>query len=82
LPNVLVALGGQSLSAAIAEQRLFDIAGARTYLQGIGATSATLNFVRNLISSGQVPHIRIGKKFYVSRAALDSWLISRERRAG
>jgi excisionase family DNA binding protein len=62
-------------------QRLFDILSAVLYLKSLGAQGATVNFVRGLISSGQIPHIRIGKRFYISRTALDIWLASRERRA-
>ena len=29
------------------------------YLRAIGAASVTVNFVRTLINSGQVPHIKI-----------------------
>ena len=51
------------------------------HLQGAGAHGATVSFVRNLISSGVLPHIRIGKRFYVSKAAIDAWLIRAEKRA-
>jgi hypothetical protein len=47
--------------------QLFDIGAAADYLKSIGAGSATIYFVRTLVSSGQIPHLRIGKKFYVSR---------------
>lgn len=55
-------------------QRLFDIASAAEYLRGIGATAATKNFIRRLINSGQIPHLRIGKKFYCTRESLDVWI--------
>jgi excisionase family DNA binding protein len=61
-------------------RRLFDIVAAAGYLKAIGADAATPNFVRNLISSGQIPCEKIGKKFYISRTALDGWLLSHERR--
>jgi excisionase family DNA binding protein len=61
-------------------RRLFDIAGAVGYLQQIGANSATPTFVRSIIARGEVPHLRIGKKFFVSRESLDAWLARRERR--
>jgi hypothetical protein len=63
------------------ERRLYSIPDAVEYLRSIGATAATPNFVRNLISSSAVPHIRIGKKFYITRVALDGWLTSRERKS-
>jgi hypothetical protein len=62
------------------QQRLFDIAAAVAYLREIGATSATPNFVRSLITTCQIPHIKIGKKFFLSRASMDAWLSSHERR--
>ena len=60
--------------------QLFDVIGSAKYLQGIGAAAASVNFIRNLIATGQIPHIRIGKKFYVTRQALDAWLSNHERR--
>jgi excisionase family DNA binding protein len=62
-------------------QRLFDIPGAVEYLRSIGAGAASPWFVRSLISRGELPHLRIGKKFYVSREALDTWISKHERRA-
>jgi excisionase family DNA binding protein len=62
------------------EQRLFDISAAVAYLRGLGATAATPNLVRTLIASGSLPHLRLGKKFYVSKAAIDLWLSRSERR--
>jgi len=63
------------------EQRLFDIQCAVKYLREIGAGSATPNFVRGLISSGQIKFVRLGRKFYLSRTELDSWLEKNEKRA-
>lgn len=62
-------------------QRLFDIVAAVEYLRSIGATAATKNFVRGLISTGQIPFEKIGKKFYVSREAIDGWITTHQRRA-
>ena len=62
-------------------QRLFDIGGAVDYLRSIGAGAASPWFIRQIISRGELPHLRIGKKFYVSREALDGWISKRERRA-
>jgi excisionase family DNA binding protein len=64
-----------------AERDFFDIGGSVEHLRSRGITSATKNFIRGLITSGQVAHIRIGKKFYVSRTQLDLWLEKHERRA-
>lgn len=63
-----------------AERRLFDIPGAVEYLRAIGAGSATVTFVRRLVCTGQVPHLRIGKRFYLRRESLDSWIESHDRR--
>jgi excisionase family DNA binding protein len=62
-------------------RRLFDIPSAVQYLRDIGAASATTSFVRGLIATGGVPHVRIGKRFYVSKTALDTWLAQHEKRA-
>ncbi len=71
------------MSDALSEtqKRLFDIAAAVEYLRSIGAGAASSWFVRQLIASGEIPHIRIGKKFYISREALDGWLAKHERRS-
>jgi excisionase family DNA binding protein len=62
------------------DQTLFDIPDAVKCFHEKGAKAATKNFVRNLIADGQLPHLRIGKKFYVSKAAIDRWLETREKR--
>jgi excisionase family DNA binding protein len=61
-------------------RKLFDIPSAVAYLRAIGAESATISFVRMLINTGQVPHLRIGKKFHITREALDHWISNHERR--
>ncbi len=71
----------QSTPAMGKDQRLYDIAGAVEYLRNIGATAATPNFMRGIIGRGEVPHLKIGKKFFVSRESLDSWLQKHERRS-
>jgi excisionase family DNA binding protein len=59
---------------------LYDVENATGYLRQLGASSVTVNFVRTLISTGQIPHLKMGKKFYVSKTALDAWISSHERR--
>jgi excisionase family DNA binding protein len=59
----------------------FDIRGSVNYLKAIGYDAATETFIRTLISRGQLSHVRVGRKFYVSRASLDAWLARAERRA-
>jgi excisionase family DNA binding protein len=61
-------------------RRLFDVQAAVAYLRELGADGATKNFVRALISSGALPHLRMGKKHYVSRESLDRWISNHERR--
>jgi excisionase family DNA binding protein len=62
-------------------QRLFDIQGAVAYLQSMGATGVSVSTVRSLIASGQVAHIKLGRRFYITREAIDEWLSRHERRA-
>jgi excisionase family DNA binding protein len=71
----------QTGSARMTEQRLFDIPSAAKYLQSIGASAVTTITVRTLVSSGKLPHIKIGRRFYITRVAMDSWLANHERRA-
>jgi excisionase family DNA binding protein len=63
------------------DQRLFDIPAAVEYLKSIGASGATANWVRTLIAEGGLPRVKVGKKFVVSKAALDGWLDRHERRS-
>lgn len=63
------------------EPRLFTVEGAAAYLQSIGAAGVGVRFVRGLIASGQVARIRMGKRLYVSKNALDTWIHNHERRA-
>ena len=62
-------------------RRLFDVPAAVAFFQSLGAESASKNFVRSLITSGQLPHVRIGKRFFVSRESILNWISKNERRA-
>jgi len=62
------------------EQRLFTIQDAAKYLCSIGAFGVTPYTVRGLIASGQLAHIRLGRRFFVTRAAMEAWLASHEKR--
>jgi excisionase family DNA binding protein len=62
-------------------QRLFTVEGAAKYLVEIGAAGVGVHFVRQLIVSGAIPHVRMGRRYYITRAALDEWLLKHERRA-
>lgn len=70
-----VAIESQARKAAL---QLFDVRAACDYLQSIGVSGATICSTRTIF--GQVPHVRIGKRFYVSRESLDSWITNRQRR--
>ncbi len=61
-----------------ATPQLFDVKAACEYLKSIGVTAATINSTRTIF--GQVPHVRIGKRFYVSRESLERWIDQRQRR--
>jgi excisionase family DNA binding protein len=71
----------ETKAATATEQRLFNVKDAVLYLRSLGAADVTLTFVRTIVATGQVPHIQMGKTFYVSRAALDEWIERHERRA-
>jgi hypothetical protein len=60
--------------------KFFDIDGIVRYSHSLGA-DVTKTFVRSAISSGRVPHLKLGKRFYVSREAWDRFLANNERRA-
>lgn len=61
-------------------RRLFDIPAAVLYLRSLGAEGVTTSFIRSLINSGQVPHLRMGRRFYLTRESLDRWISNHERR--
>ena len=62
------------------EVRLFDIPGAVVYLREIGLTSANTWMVRTAINAGKLPVTKIGRKFYLTRVAIDAWVSKAERR--
>lgn len=81
--------GGDELSAPACTEletapldrcRLFDLRAAVAYLRSIGASSATMNFIRGIVASGEVPHVRVGKKYLVLRSSLDRWIETHQRR--
>ena len=63
------------------EPRLFDLKAAAEYLQSLGAAGTTAYYIRSLVASGKVPHIKLGRKFYISKNALDAWLERAEKRS-
>jgi excisionase family DNA binding protein len=60
--------------------RFFDIQGAAAYAVSIGLSGVTPYTIRAAIHSGRLPYIKEGKKFYVSRSSIDSWLAKAEKR--
>jgi excisionase family DNA binding protein len=60
--------------------RLFTIDAAGEYLRSLGAIGITKNCIRTMIASGGLPHIKLGKRHYVSKNALDAYIASHERR--
>jgi len=60
---------------------LLDVIAAVAYFKSIGAKTASVNFVRTLIASGQLPYTQIGKAFYVSRSDIEQWISRRAKRA-
>jgi excisionase family DNA binding protein len=64
----------------VLDRQLFDVKAAAEYLVRLGASGASVSFVRSLIASGKVPHLKIGKKFFVYRSSVDAWLQRSERR--
>lgn len=57
------------------QPRLLDLADAAAYLGG-----AKVFFVRNLLWNGEIPFLRIGKRFCVAREDLDRWVDRNKRR--
>jgi excisionase family DNA binding protein len=60
--------------------RFFDIPAAAVYANSIGLTGVTAYTIRMAINSGRLAHIKQGKKFYTSKAAIDAWLARAEKR--
>jgi hypothetical protein len=60
--------------------RVFDLPAAVQYLHSLGANGVTISTMRGEIASGRVPHMKLGKKFYVAKIALDTWISRAERR--
>jgi len=57
-----------------------NVSGIVSYLQGRGMTTATKTFARSLLNCGELPYLKIGKGFFVSKKSVDLWLERRERR--
>lgn len=59
---------------------LFDIAAAAEFLRSLGAVSVTTWTVRSLVAASELPHIRLGKKIYLTKDSITNWLEKHERR--
>jgi excisionase family DNA binding protein len=60
---------------------MFDTATGAEYMRGIGLVTCTPTFISRLMREGEIARVRVGKRYYVSKAALDGWLLRHERRA-
>jgi hypothetical protein len=60
--------------------KYFNIADAAAYLKSIGIDAATPWYVASLIRRGKLPRTRAGRKFYVSKTALNGLLAKNELR--
>ncbi len=60
---------------------MHSVESAANYLRTSGAISVCVHTVRSLIVSGQVAAIRLGRRYYITETALNSWLSSHERKA-
>jgi excisionase family DNA binding protein len=60
--------------------RFFDIQGAAMYANSIGLSGVTSYTIRGAISAGRLPCIKVGKKFHISKSAIDAWLARAEKR--
>ena len=69
-----------STQTVITEQQLFDVKDAAAYLEALGAKGITVNFIRSLITSGQLAFRQMGKKFFISKSTLDAWLSRSEKK--
>jgi excisionase family DNA binding protein len=52
-------------------RQVFDVESAAEYLRTLGFEEATKNTIRKLIAQKRLACTSVGRKFYVSRAALD-----------
>lgn len=62
-------------------RRLFDLAGAAKYLVELGAEGVTIHSVRRLVANRELPVLKISKKFFITREAIDSWIARQGRRS-
>jgi excisionase family DNA binding protein len=69
-----------SIPSSDTAPRLLSIHDAAKYLGEIGAGAVSVNFIRTIIASGQIPHLKIGRKFFVTVDSIRRWIETREKR--
>jgi hypothetical protein len=60
---------------------LLNVHDAAGYFRSLGAKAATVNFVRSLLLSGQLPYTQVGRAFYVTKDDIHTWISRRSKRA-
>ena len=60
--------------------RYFDIPAAAAYVVSLGMKGVRPYTIRHAISNSRLVHTRVGKKFFVSKAAIEAWLQRAERK--
>jgi excisionase family DNA binding protein len=61
-------------------QSQFSVKDAPEYLKSLGVSTATTYTVRRLINAGAFPKIKVGRAFFISKAAIDDWLARSARK--
>ena len=61
-------------------QRLLDRYDAQTYMRQLGISGVSPRIFFTLIANGEIPRVRVGRKYFITREALDGWIARNERR--
>ena len=62
-------------------RRVFSLSAGAEYLCRLGADSVTPWTLRRLVTSGALKHLKLGRKYFVTRESLDQLVERLERRA-
>ena len=62
-------------------RRVFSLSAGAEYLRSIGADGVTSWTLRRLVTSGVLKHLKLGRKYFITREALDAMVDRLERRA-
>jgi hypothetical protein len=57
----------------------FDIPRAAEYARGCGFVGVTSWTIRAAISAGRLPSKKVGKRWYVTKISMDTWLFAERR---